>query len=429
MTDAAKHTLYICYFGLRQPLVQTQVIPYLREIVKAGIRVSLVTFEPDLNKNWTAEQIKSKRASMAEENIEWGCLAYHKRPSAIATAYDIFAGARFVRQKIRNENLDVLHGRIHVATLMGAIARKFSTRKPKLIFDIRGFFPEEYTDAGVWQENGWLYRGAKRVEKWLMRESDGFVVLTEKARATLFGNLTVAETKAPPAKVGGTDPEGRPVEVIPCCVDFVSRFQADAENSGDEIATRLGLAERFVLAHVGALGGLYLTEEIVDFLVAARSVEQNSFALFLTQTDPGHVITLLQKKGFSENDYFVGQVDPAAIPEYLSIANVGLSFVKATYATQSRSPTKIPEYLAAGLPIIANSGVGDVDELIHEDGVGVLIDSFEHAAYVDALKRLGDLGDISEKCRASAEKRFDLETVGGAGYRRLYEKLFCKTGN
>lgn len=429
MTDAAKHTLYICYFGLRQPLVQTQVIPYLREIVKAGIRVSLVTFEPDLNKNWTAEQIKSKRASMAEENIEWECLAYHKRPSAIATAYDIFAGARFVRQKIRNKNLDVLHGRIHVATLMGAIARKFSTRKPKLIFDIRGFFPEEYTDAGVWPENGWLYRGAKRVEKWLMRESDGFVVLTEKARATLFGDLTVAETKAPPANVGGTDPEGRPVEVIPCCVDFVSRFQADAENSGDEIATRLGLAERFVLAHVGALGGLYLTEEIVDFLVAARSVEQNSFALFLTQTDPGHVITLLQKKGFSENDYFVGQVDPAAIPEYLSIANVGLSFVKATYATQSRSPTKIPEYLAAGLPIIANSGVGDVDELIHEDGVGVLIDSFEHAAYVDALKRLGDLGDISEKCRASAEKRFDLETVGGAGYRRLYEKLFCKTGN
>ena len=424
MTDAAKHTLYICYFGLRQPLVQTQVIPYLREIVKAGISVSLVTFEPDLNKNWTAEQIKSKRASMAEENIEWECLAYHKRPSAIATAYDIYAGARFVRRKIREENLDVLHGRIHVATLMGAIARKFSTRKPKLIFDIRGFFPEEYTDAGVWPENGWLYRGAKRVEKWLMRESDGFVVLTEKARATLFGDLTVAETKAPPANAAGTDPEGRPVEVIPCCVDFVSRFQADAENSGDEIATRLGLAERFVLAHVGALGGLYLTEEIVDFLVAARSVEQNSFALFLTQTDPGHVITLLQEKDFSENDYFVGQVDPAAIPEYLSIANVGLSFVKATYATQSRSPTKIPEYLAAGLPIIANSGVGDVDDLIREDGVGVLIDRFNREAYVDALKRLGDMGDISEICRASAKKRFDLETVGGVRYRRLYERLF-----
>ncbi len=68
----------------------------------------------------------------------------------------------------------------------------------------------------------------------------------------------------------------------------------------------------------------------------------------------------------------VTRVDPSEIPAYLSASDVGLSFVKATYATQSRSPTKIPEYLAAGLPIIANSGVGDVDELIVTEKVGLL---------------------------------------------------------
>ena len=52
-------TLYICYFGVRQPLVQTQVIPYLLEIAKDGIGVSLLTFEPDLKKKWTPEQIKA----------------------------------------------------------------------------------------------------------------------------------------------------------------------------------------------------------------------------------------------------------------------------------------------------------------------------------------------------------------------------------
>ena len=57
MTEIAKHTLYICYFGLRQPLVQTQVIPYLQEIAKGGIRVSLLTFEPDFGATWTADQI------------------------------------------------------------------------------------------------------------------------------------------------------------------------------------------------------------------------------------------------------------------------------------------------------------------------------------------------------------------------------------
>jgi len=427
-----RHTLYICYFGLREPLVQTQVIPYLREIAKAGIKVSLVTFEPGFRTNWTIEQIESMRHAMAEKDIAWECLAYHKRPSAIATAYDIFAGAKFIRRKIRDENVDVLHGRAHVATLMGAIARKFSKRKPKLIFDIRGFLPEEYTDAGVWPENGWLFRGAKRAEKWLMRESEAFVVLTEKAREILF-------EAEPPASAGGTiavqKAEGSEVqrthlvEVIPCCVDFENRFPSTEMISGDEMASRIGTKGRFVITHVGALGGLYLTKEIVDLLAAARTVEPTTFALFLTQTDPGPVTALLKENGFADGDYFVGKVDPAEIPQYLDVSHVGLSFVKATYATQSRSPTKIPEYLAAGLPIIANSGVGDVDELIREDGVGVLIDRFDRDAYLEAIKQIVSLGDITDKGRESAKRRFDLATVGGVRYRRLYERLFCKDGS
>ena len=213
-------TLYICYFGVREPLVQTQVIPYLRELRKGSVnadadgqmRVSLLTFEP-------AESIETGgfeeiRARLADEEIDWHWLKYHKRPSVPATALDIVAGARFVRNLLRREKFDVLHARVHIPMLMAALARKYSADKPKLLFDIRGFFPEEYTDAGIWPEGGWLYRSAKRVEAWLMNEADGFVVLTEKAREILF----------PESKNGGFDDDGRPVEVIPCCVD-ISRFE------------------------------------------------------------------------------------------------------------------------------------------------------------------------------------------------------------
>jgi len=402
-------TLYICYFGLREPLVQTQVVPYLREIAKGGMEVELLTFEPELSKKWSDEQLKSAADDMAAKKIKWECLAYHKRPSAIATAYDIFVGTRFIRRKMRKQKIDILHGRIHVGTLMGALARKFSTTKPKVIFDIRGFFPEEYTEAGVWPANGWLYRAAKRVERWLMREADAFVVLTEKAKDLLFKN------------------EVRPVEVIPCCVDLETRFATDNETARAEIETRLGTKDRFVVAHVGALGGLYLTNEIVDLIDAARSVDPSTFALFLTQSDPTSLSARLKEKGFTERDLFIGQVDPNEIPMYLSIADVGISFVKATYATQSRSPTKIPEYLACGLPLIANSGVGDVGRLITEEGVGILIDKFDRETYVDAITRLKGLGDISEKCRNVAKSRFDLETVGGVRYRRLYDRLLKRS--
>src|SRR5258706_6377130 len=220
----ATKTLYICYFGVREPLVQTQVIAYLLEIIKDDVSVSLLTFEPDLKKKWTPEQIETEREKLAKKGIKWSCLAYHKRPSALATTYDVFRGAWMIWRTIGREKIDILHGRVHIPTLMGSIARRFSRRKPKLLFDIRGFFPEEYTDAGVWPENGWLYRSAKRVERWLMRESDGFVVLTEKARAILF----------PESEATGVDKRGRPVEVIPCCVDFHNRFLPNGDTMRNE---------------------------------------------------------------------------------------------------------------------------------------------------------------------------------------------------
>lgn len=408
--------LYICYFGVREPLVRTQVIPYLRELKKGGHEMILLTFEPDLSKNWSKEQIARQRQDLLAEGIDWQCLAYHKRPSALATAYDIFRGAARVSGLIRKHNVDILHGRVHVPTLMGALARKLSRRKPKLLFDIRGFFPEEYTDAGIWPEVGLIYRTVKRVENWLFEESDAFVVLTRKAREILFPDRIGA-------KMEDTDERGRPVAVIPCCVDLEERFSVDREALRAKVRNELALGHRRVFVHAGALGGLYLTDEIAGFLGTARHRDQNTFAMFLTQSDPDLIVPLLRERGFSENDYFVGRVSPDDVPGYLCAADAGLSFVKAGYATQSRSPTKIPEYLACGLPIAANSGIGDVDELVRRNGVGVLIDGFTEEAYTRSIEELLQLGDIGDRCRRTAEEEFSLELVGGPRYRGVYDRI------
>ena len=77
-------TLYISYFGLNQPLVQTQVLPYLFELSKEN-DIQLLTFEPE---TWdeTAERQKLK-----DKGIEWHSLPYRKGNKN--TALDILAGA------------------------------------------------------------------------------------------------------------------------------------------------------------------------------------------------------------------------------------------------------------------------------------------------------------------------------------------------
>ena len=413
--DPKPKTLYICYFALREPLVQTQVIPYLLGLVDDGIDVTLLTFEPDLKNSWTTEQIEIERRSLHERGIAWRQLAYHKRPSVPATMYDILIGANYVRKFVNHENVDILHCRVHVPALMAAIARKLTRRKPKMIFDIRGFFPEEYTDAGVWPENGWIYRSVKRVEKWLLKESDGFVVLTEKARAVLF----------PESAESGFDNSGRPVEVIPCCVDFEARF-SESKMPRDTAKEQLGLKDRFVVVHLGALGGLYLNQEIADFLEYSRLQDSRTFAMLLTQSNPAEIIRLLKEKGFGESDYLVRKVDPKEVPGYLNACDIALSFVKSSFSTLSRSPTKIPEYLACGVPIVANSGVGDVDLLIEGERVGALITDFSDASYrraLDEIDSLRKIGDLEDRCRIAARAGFDLRRIGWQRYVRLYHRL------
>src|SRR5436190_10617203 len=151
------HTLYVCYFGLREPLVQTQVLPYLRQLQSDSVQVSLLTFEPRFNETWTADEITKQRAALAREGISWHFRKYHKWPSLAATIYDMVAGAFTILGIMRREGASILHARNHVPAVMGAIARKFS--RAQTVFDIRGFMPEEYTDAGVWPENGYFFRG------------------------------------------------------------------------------------------------------------------------------------------------------------------------------------------------------------------------------------------------------------------------------
>lgn len=405
---SSPHTLYICYFGVREPLVQTQVIPYLREIQKAGISVSLLTFESAGGGAWTS-QIQTE---LAAENIDWHWLKYHKRFSVLATAYDIFRGVIFTRRFISERRPAVLHGRIHVPTLMAAIARKLSAHKPKLLFDIRGFFPEEYTDAGVWKADGLLYRSVKRVERWLLREADGFVVLTEKAREIMF----------PGSRDTGIDKLGRPVEVIPCCVDM-KKFEISNAKTREAMRSQLGVGNRKVIAYVGSFGGWYLTDEMIDFFVAARKADPEIFVMILTQRDRERVRQMLLERGFGDGDFHVASVPPDEIPRYLAAADAAISFIKACYSKLSSSPTKIAEYLACGIPVISNRGVGDVDELIEGRRVGSLLNGFDEASYVTAIQTVLDDNGVAGRSRVAASEEFDLERVGGKRYRRLYERL------
>ena len=397
-------TLYLCYFGLREPLVQTQVLPYLRELARGGVKVWLMTFEPDLRSAWDEDSLKEARGRLAAEGIEWIARAYHKSPSAPATLYDILLGAWAAAKLVRRQRIDVLHARAHVPMAMAMLARRLAPCR--IIFDLRGLMAEEYADAGVWREGSTVFRAVKRLERAGLRRADQVVVLTEKMRDRL------AQSGLAPASK---------VTVIPCCVSM-SRFAGEVDEGAAVRNDAAGL-ERFEVVYAGAATGLYLLEEMGRFFLAVRELRPGAFFRVLTRSDTSHVSEVLRRAGLSDGEFWVGAVEPSQVPAYLKRARLGLSFRKPTLSQVAASPTKISEYLAAGLPAVSNEGVGDTDEILEGDRIGVTVRGFTREDYAEAASRAVALTEDTSaraRCVEAARRHFDLVTVGGARYLSVY---------
>ena len=75
--------------------------------------VSPAHFEPQHKRKWTPQEIGEARAAGRRRN-RWFHLTHHKRPSALATTYDILAGAGYAVRLVHQYEINVLHARAHV---------------------------------------------------------------------------------------------------------------------------------------------------------------------------------------------------------------------------------------------------------------------------------------------------------------------------
>jgi glycosyltransferase involved in cell wall biosynthesis len=394
-------TLYVCYFGIGEPLVQTQVLPYLRDLAEAGYAVYLLTFETI---PLSSEGKESLRTELLSDGIVWSSLRYHKRPSLPATLYDVAVGATYVASLTLMKGVHVLHARSHVPLVISLLARPAA--RARIVFDLRGLMAEEYVEGGVWREGSAVVRLVKWCERIGFRLADQTVVLTERMRDTLLSERLVPAER---------------VEVIPCCTDL-SLYPRACE--WVDPPTRSGFPLHLVYA--GSIVGLYQLDEMARFFIALHQKIPGSFFRILTTGAAQTAVDRLRDIGVPASTFSVGSVPARDVPALLSESHAGISFRKSTPSQMAASPTKIAEYLAAGLPVVSNAGIGDMDRVLTEDRVGVVVESYSQGGFEVALTRLDELlqePGLRARCQESARRRFGLREVGSVRYRRLYERL------
>lgn len=390
--------VYISYDGMLEPLGQSQVLAYLKRLAD-GRRIHLISFEKTEDWSDTTQRERIER-DIANAGIVWHPLRYHKRPSALATAWDIVCGIRLGLWLVLRHRLRIVHARSYVPSVMALAIKRITGIK--YLFDMRGFWADERVDGNLWPRAGRMYGVAKAFERRFLLEADHVVSLTHAA---------VTEMQRFPYLQGHMPP----VTVIPTCADL-ERFKPMLFDP-----KRVG----FVLGYVGSAGTWYLFDEVVACFSQLLRLRPNTQFLIINRGEHAYIRGCLAAAGIPNDSVELRSATHAEVPEQITRMNAGIFFIRPVFSKQASAPTKLAELLGCGVPCLGNSGVGDMSEVLEGERVGVALKSFDEAALVNGLKALLQLVDdpaTRVRCVQAAQKHFSLDE-GVRRYASVYEKL------
>ena len=403
-----KQVLYLSYDGLTDALGQSQILPYLLGLEKIGHSFHIISFE---KKEAFAQFQAIINQQIKGKNIRWHPLFYTKKPPVLSTLYDLkrMKNSAFSLQK--SHHFDAIHCRSYLPGLIALkLKRKFGC---PFIFDMRGFWADERVEGKLWNVKHPIYRKIysyiKRKEERLLSDADAIISLTnagKKSVLTVYPQLDIS-TK---------------ISVIPCCVNQ-KLFTVLPENN--EVLKSLGIdINKNILGYVGSLGTWYMLDEMLAFFKIQQLKVSNLHFLFLTKDSRDIVYAKAKVLGLNLNDITVVSVPYQKMPSVMKVIDYGLFFIRPSFSKQASSPIKQAEFMAMGIPVICNSGIGDTSEIILEHQSGFVFDELTHASFTSFS--FDQIIFDKDKTLNAVDTIFSVEQ-GVKGYNEVYDTVRKKT--
>jgi glycosyltransferase involved in cell wall biosynthesis len=243
-----------------------------------------------------------------------------------------------------------------------------SLRRRPFVLELRDLWPDSILAVGAMKE-GKAIRLVRRLERFLYREADLIVTVTEGSRRTLIGR--------------GVD-AGK-IVVIRNGADTASLQPGHA----DDLRKELGVADKIVVSYIGTLGMAHG----LDVLVAAANILQATTPnVVFMAVGSGAVAGELRSRVAElnlTNVIFVDQVPHDEIAHYWHASDIALALLRDDPLFRTVTPSKVFEAMATGTPLVCNVA-GETHDLIEPLGAALFVPPADSQALAQAIAELAN---------------------------------------
>lgn len=356
--------LYLVYREALSSVISSQVLTPL-EALRPATDVTLGLFTPcgQLLRSKFQPVLSQIEKRCQSSGIKVGWLP--SPPTRMPWLWsDSFVLRRWIQRHFRKDQPLIVRCRNSSATRIALDAfRDFP--QARIIFDCRG---AEVTETA--QRLGYHHLPES---EWPPVARDKLqAVMRDEQRAVLEADGVTCVSQAMVDQLRATYPD-QPANkffVVPCCPDTDAFFAAAVER--DRVRKELGLTDKLVVTYVGSLAWYQLPEASFRIFKVIKSIRPDAHFFAIT-TQPDKMRELSLAAGLESEDITIRSVSSREVPGLLVASDLGLMLRDDSLTNRVASPVKFGEYIAAGVPVIITSQLGDYSHAVGAHDLGVVV--------------------------------------------------------
>ena len=182
-------------------------------------------------------------------------------------------------------------------------------------------------------------------------------------------------------------------KIMPLLVGIDPDRFSDADANAKEIRNRYNLKDSKVVIYIGTMDKLRHLDVLIHAFSKVRANKENVKLLMVGDgTDKSNLEKLADDLGIKGEVVFTDQVYSHEVPNFIAVADIGVSPVPPLDFYRLSSPVKMFEYMALGKPVVANEEIPEHKEILEESEGGILV-KFEEESFADGIIELLDNPD------------------------------------